>query len=312
MNLELQTLNKETVAVTNVDEVDPSLVDNLESQRQKKESQEDEPQVIQNLRQSSDSLKTEVQVKDLNSKDPSTDSGSADTSITLREPSQNLSLELRNVVCEEAVEQPNYTDPEGGSDSQQITIEAEVHHDGNEVVSDSPVPPMISAEPDSNEYTQPLADTCGESSQLLVTYDTCIRPDSHGNGPENRNIPTPTVMSNCNGGEESSTLPWPLQNTDNSPACLVVSNPNYSSRFHPENLQEGYRQYDDRANTTEYRQLVAHVVGGGMSNGVEPSNGRCMVGNGEAARQVTVDNEQLTHDPDVLRQISTDSEESRG
>ena len=273
--------------MTNGEKVDPSLVDNLESQRQKKESQEDESQVIQNLRQSSDSLKTEVQVKDLNSKDPGTDSESADTSITLREPSQNL--------------QPNHMDPEGGNDSQQITIEAEVHHDGNEEVSHSPVPPMISAEP---EYTQPLADTSGESSQLLVTY-TCIRPDSHGN------MLTPTVMSNCNDVGESSMLP--LQNTDNSPSCLVVSNPNYSSRFHPENLQEGYHQYDNRTNTTEYRQLVSHVIGRGMSNDVEPNNDRCIqVGSGEAARQVTVDNEQLTHDPDVLRQISTDSEESRG
>ena len=294
--------------MTNGDKVDPSLVDTHELQRQgveKMENQEDETQVIlvQNLRQSSDSLKTEVQVKDLNRKDPSTDSGSADTSITLREPSQNLSLELRNVVCEEAVEQPNHMDPEGGSDSQQITFEAEVHHDGNEVVSDSPVPPMISAEPDSNEYTQPLADTSGESSQLLVTC--YIRPNSYGNGLENCNTPAPTVMSNCNGVEESSTLP--LQNTDNSQAFLVVSNPNYS--FHPENL----RQYDNRANTLEYRQFAADVVGGGISNVLEPNNDRYIqVGNGEAARQVTVSNEQLTHDPDVLRQISTDSEESRG
>ena len=274
--------------MTNGDKVDPSLADNQRQGVEKKENQE-EVILLQNLRQSSDSLKTEVQVKDLNSKDPGTDSGSADTSVTLREPSQNL--------------QPNHMDPEGENDSQQITFEAEVHHDGNEEASDSPVPPMISA---SNECTQPLADTCGESSQLLVTY-TCIRPDLHGNGPENYNVPTPTVMSNYNGVDESTTQP--LQNTDNTQAFLVVGNSNYLS-FHPENLREGCRQYDNVMNTVQRQRLAADVVGGSLSNDLEPNNDR--VGNDETARQVTVGNEQLTHDPDVLRQISTDSEESRG
>ena len=282
--------------MTNGENVDPPLMDNHESRRQEIESREDETQVIllQNLRQSSDSLKTEVQVRDLNREDPNTDSGSADTSATLRDSSQNLSL--MNIVCE--------ADPEGGSDSQQITFDAEIHHDGSVEISDSPAPPMISAEPDSNEYIQPLADTCGESSQLLVTY---VRPDSHGNGLENCNMPAPTVMSNCNDVDESSTLP--MQNTDNSQAYLVVSDPNYSS-FHPENLRDGYLQYGNRMNTIEYRQLAAHVVGGGISNDLEPNNDRCMVNNGEAVRQVTVDNERLARDPNVhvLRQISTDSE----
>jgi hypothetical protein len=301
--------------VTNEEKVDPS---NHEPQRQgvqNKEDQEDETQVIllENLlRQSSDSLKTEVQARDLNREDPGTDSGSADTSTTLRDPSQNLSLVLHNVVCEE-------------SGAQQITFEAEVHQDGSEEVSESPEPPVVnpfntpsspmhSAEPDSEvngmhviHYTRPLADTNGESSQLLVT---CMQPDSSRNDLENRNLSAPTVMSDCNGVDESSTLP--LQNTDNSQAYLVVSDVNYPC-IHPGNLRERCRQYDDTTNTMQYRQRVAHVVGGDLSNGpLEPNNDRYMVDNPDIVTQRSADNEHLTGDADVLRQMSTDSEESRG
>jgi hypothetical protein len=330
VNLELQTFNGGNVdTVTNEEKVDPS---NHEPQRQgvqKKEGQEDETQVIllENLlRQSSDSLKTEVQARDLNREDPGTDSGSADTSTTLRDPSQNLSLVLRNVVCEESGAQPNCTDPEGGSDSsQQITFEAEVHQDGSEEVSESPEPPVVnpfntpsspmhSAEPDSEvngmhviHYTRPLADTNGESSQLLVT---CMQPDSSRNDLENRNLSAPTVMSDCNGVDESSTLP--LQNTDNSQAYLVVSDVNYP-RVHPGNLRERCRQYDDTTNTIQYRQRVAHVVGGDLpSEPQEPNNDRYVVDNPDIVTQMSADNEHLTGDADVLRQMSTDSEESRG
>ena len=330
--MELKTFSVDNV--TNKEKVDSSLAENYEPKKQeiqKKESQEDETQVIlieNHLQQSSDSLRTEVQARDLNREDLDTDSGSADTSTTLRDPPQNLSLVLHNVVCEETEVQPN---SEGESDPQQITFDAEVHQDGNEEVSDSPdspimnlfptfnTPPypMYSAEPDSVEngvpvYTQPLADTSGESSQLLVTY-TCVRPDLRRNGLENCTCnSSPTMTRDRNGVDESSILP--LQNTDNSQARLVVGEVNCSSLFHPDDLWDRYHQHDDRTNTVQYRQLMTEVVGGSesLSNELEPNNDRHLTVNANVVRQISADNEHLTSDPDVLRQLSTDSEESRG
>ena len=326
--LELQRFNQERVDTE--EKVDPSSSGN-----HKLENQEDEAQVIpiENLLgRSSDSLRTEVQAKDLIREDFGTDS---DTSTALPDPPRNLSLVLRNVVCEETEAQRN---PEGEGDSQPIIFEADVHQHGDEEVhvSDSPEPleitvnqfptcntppsPMHSAETDSdqngiNGYAQPLADTSGESSQLLVTYPcTCtrMRPDLPGNGLENCNLSSAVTRDHSGTVDESSVRP--VQNTDNSRAYLVVSD---ASRplFHPDNLQDRYHQYDDRTNTTERRRLLTQALGGGLPRDeLEPDNDRQLVDDTDIARQVPGDSEHLIGDPnvDVLRQLSTDSEENRG
>ena len=321
--LELQRFNRESVE----EKVEPSSLEHHELQKQ-----EDETQVIpiENLLgQSSDSLRTEVQAKDLIREDFGTDS---DTSTALPDPPRNLSLVLRNVVCEETEAQ---RDPEGEGDSQPIIFAADVHQHGNEEVhvhvSDSPEPPMVNRFPTCNTplspthsaetysdqngingYAQPLADTNGESSQLLVTYTstrthTCMRPDLPGNGLENQNL-----SSTATTRDESSIQP--VQNTDNSQAYLVVSDASRPS-FHPDSLQDRCHSYDDRTNTAEHRRLVTQVVGGGLPrDDLEPDNDRQLVDNADIVRQVPGDSEHLIGDPnvDVLRQLSTDSEENRG
>ena len=328
--MELQIFNQESVGnITDKEEVDPSLAENHEPQKQEvreKESQEDETQVIlvdNHLQQSSESLRTEVQARDSRQENLGTDSESTDTSITLRDPQQNLSLVLHNVVCEEVGDETTTqvpSNPVGENDSQPIVVEVEVHQDGNEETSvspespiinpvpifNAPLSPMHAAEPDSVEdsvYAQPLTDTDGKASRLLVPTR---QPELHGSSLANHN-PSPTETLRYGSGVDSSTdCSLPLQDTTNSQARLVVSDANCMS-FHPDDLHAKCRQYDNRTNSMQYRQLAAQVGGGDLWN-EEPNNDRQLMDNAD----IPADNEHLTSDPDILRQISTDSEESRG
>ena len=228
---------------------------------------------------------------------------------------------MQQIVYEETAAQPN-PDPEGESDhSQPITFEAEVHQDENEEVSDSSETqivnvfpsPMHSAECVSNKNyehvcTRPLADTSGASSQLLVTYShVSMRPDSCRN--DGNLSPTMMMRDHSSVAESSSILP--LQNTDNSQAYPVVSDTSCPS-FHPDNLRHRYHQYCDRTNTIGHEQLMAQVTGGDLSVEMsEPNNDRHLMdsANAHVVRQISAaaNSENLTGDPNVLRQISSDS-----
>lgn len=313
--MELQTFTQESLeTLTKVDP--PSLKKNNKPQTQEvlnEETRENGTQVTlleNHLRQSSESLRTEVQAEDLNREELGTDSGSADTSAPLLEHPQNLSLVMQKIVCEETAAQP-IPDSEGESNhSQQITFEAEVHHNENEEVSDSPepqimnafpfnIPPssMHSAEYGSDEncvhmYTQPLADTSGASSQLFVAY-TSMQPDSHRNDRENCSS-SPIVMRDRNGVDESSST-LPLQNMDNSHAYLLVGDTNTcSSHFLPDEIRRRYHQYDDRTNTVEFEQLTAHVTGEDLSVETEPNNDRHLMDSADVhvVRQISAASSQ--------------------
>ena len=264
------------------------------------------------LRQSSDSLGTEVQDKDPKQEDLGTDSGSTDTStcVFYLQPNQlNRTLVLNNPVHQEVGDgtaAEALSSPVGEGDSQPITFEAEVHQDGTEEISlesesatTNPIPmfstslsPRHLAELDSSGlpvYAQPFADTCGESSQLLVSN---LRPDLPlGSSPENcHSSPTDTR----NNDESCCTeCPPPMQDTSSSQAQLVAPRPHYSS-FNPADVRNTCQQNDDRMNSMQFRQRVVELGGRSMWT-EEPNNDR-----------------HLNGDVDIGRQISTDSEESRG
>ena len=339
-SVELQTLNQNSANfrddTTNEQNIDLSSKENHEPHQQGdqdiKESQEEETlihaHVENHLHESSESLRAEVpEARDVRQGEDlelGTDSGSADTSVTLRDPQQNISLVLHNVICQEvgdaratAEVQPNTV---VHSDSQPTlhVLEAGDHEEEpfspvmNLVpVLGAPVSPMHSAEPVSvadSVYTQPLTDTDGEASQLLVpelagrsSIDSCNLPPTEGRD------------SSSSVEDSSADCLQPLPDTNNSQARLVISNAN-CPLFNPEDLQGTYHQYNNRTNTREYRQFVSQVVGGSSWN-EEPNNDRHLANGADVARQISAaDSEQLSDDPsvNVLRQFSTDSEGSRG
>ena len=218
--IELESLNGN---VTSKQNVDLSSSESDETQKQEgssKRAVDNESQEMlleDNLHQSTDSLGTKVQEKDPKQEDISTNSGSADTSASVFYPQPNQlnhTLVLNNPVRQEvgdgtAAEAPwGRSSPVGEGDSQLVTFEAEVHQDGNEEVSlesesattnlvpifSTSLSPRHLAEFDSSELPQPFADTCGESSQLLVPS---MRPDLPlRNNPENRHSPPTDTRDN--------------------------------------------------------------------------------------------------------------------
>ena len=257
------------------------------------------------LRQSNDSLGTEVQDKDPKQEDLGTDSGSTDTSTCVFYLQPNRTLVLNNPVRQEVGDgtvAEALSSPVGEGDSQLITFEAEVHQDGTEEISlesesatTNPVPmfstslsPRHLAELNSSGlpvYAQAFADTRAESSQLLVSN---LRPDLPlGSNPENRHSPLTDTRDN----DESccTECPPPMQDTSCSRARLVAPDAPYSY-FNPADVRDTCQQNEDRMNSVQYRQIE-----GGTMWTEEPNNDR-----------------HLNGDVDIGRQISTDSEESRG
>ena len=342
-HLELQTLGQASINsdFTNRQDVDQSFTENHEPQKQEvlcKESPEaDEAQVLlveNDIQQSSDSLRTEVQVKDVEQEDLGTDSGSADTSTTMHDPQQKLHLTLDSgkLVCEEVGEEAMtvQSNSVGESDSQPVTFDAEIHHNGNEEVSDMPETVIVNPVPVFNAqlspvhlhlhvrepgdvedgvYTRPLADTCGESSQLLVANLLGSRPQNHQ--PQ----PTAEIMHEDNELHTCSDCSPPMQISLSSgqPRLVVSSFPGAPcSSIHCEDLQDTYQRIDDRMNSQQGRQLATEIVGVDLWNEQRPDNNRQLMDNADVMRQISTDSEHLTSDPDVLRQLSTDSEGSRG
>ena len=311
--MELQKIEPESLNgnVTSKQNVDLSSSGSDEIQKQEGSSKEildnesQEMLLEDNLRQSTNSLGTEVQEKDPKQEDISTNSGSADTSASVfyPQPNQlNRTLVLNNPVRQEVGDgtvAEALSSPVGEGDSQLVTFEAEVHQDGNEEVSlesesaTTNLVPMFStslsprhlAELDSSELPQPFADTCGESSQLLVPSmwpDLPLRSN-----PENRHSPLTDTRDN----DESccTECPPPMQDTSCSRARLVAPDAPYSY-FNPADVRDTCQQNEDRMNSVQYRQIE-----GGTMWTEEPNNDR-----------------HLNGDVDIGRQISTDSEESRG
>ena len=336
-HLELQNLGQASIYndLTNRQDVDQSFTENHEPQKQEvlcKESPEaDEPQVLlveNDIQQSSDSLRTEVQVKDVEQEDLGTDSGSADTSTTMHDPQQNLhvTLDSGKLVCEEVGEEAVtvQSNSVGESDSQPVTFDAEIHHDGNEddvpeTVIVNPVPvcnaqlsPMHlhlhAREPGDVEdgvYTRPLADTSGASSQLLVANLLGSRLQNHQ--------PHPTAEIMVDNACSECSPPMQITLSSGQPRLVVSSFPGAPcSSIHREDLRDTYQRIDDRMNSQQGRQLATEIGGVDLWNEQRPDNNRQLMDNADVMRQISTDSEHLTSDPNVLRQISTDSEGSRG
>ena len=300
-------INGQTIAPSESEE---SQIHEHEFSSKHKDTQEDEvslPILHSNLQQSNASLKTEVQEEsDLFQEGfGGRDSGSTDTSTTINHPGENLSLELGDAVHENVGNDAAQSSPGGERSSQVITFDADVHQDRYEEQSDSPestlvneapmfvassttsvhLPELIGTDNYVDVYTQPLSDTSGASSRLLVPNVPLESTREDHQRPPNEILTY-----------DDESCQSPIQVTGGCQARLLISScPSItSSSIHHQDIQDRYQQIDGRVNDQRSRQLASECSGMDLWN-EEPNNDR-----------------HLTNSDDLIRQISSESEESRG